>query len=136
MSELIGSLDHRRRPLIRVPASGKDDLLAIIDTAFTGELLLDEMVAQSWGVLVVDAETKIELGDGSVKVVKQGLLTVTWFDEQRDATVQIVSRDPNTSGRRPRQDGEPFALLGTELLAPDILTVDFSAAVVSIKRAE
>lgn len=122
--------------MMRVPVSGKDDLLAIIDTAFTGELLLDEDIARSGGVLVLDVSAQIELGDGSHKVVKQGLLTVTWFGEERDATVQIVARDPTTSGRRPRQDGEPFALVGTELLAPDILTVNFTTAVVSVKRAE
>jgi hypothetical protein len=136
VSELIGSLDNRRRPLMRVPVPGKDDLLAIIDTAFTGELLLDEDIAQSWGVLILDVGAEIELGDGSLRAVKQGLLTVTWFGQERDATVQIVARDPNSSGRRSRQDGEPFALVGTELLTPDILCVNFTTHVVSIKRAE
>jgi predicted aspartyl protease len=134
--ELIGSLDDRRRPVLRVPISGKDDILAIVDTASTGELLLDEEIAQSWGVLVLDVGAEIELGDGSRKFVKQGLLTVTWFGRERDATVQIVDRDPGVSGRRAPRDAEPFALVGTELLAPDVLNVNFTTGVVSIKRAE
>jgi predicted aspartyl protease len=133
VSEMIGSIDDRRRPLVRVPVSGQDDLLAIIDTAFTGELLLDEDVAERWGVVFVNIDGQIELGDGSRKFVKQGLLTITWFDADRDTSVQIVPSEPS---RRTRQDGEPFALLGTELLAPSILNVNFTSGVVSIQQAE
>jgi predicted aspartyl protease len=136
MSEITGSLDARRRPLVRLPVAGNDDLLAIVDTAFTGELLLDEDVARNWGVLVLDVGAEIELGDGSTRIVKQGLLSVFWFDLERDVTVQIVARDQPLSVRRPRVDGEPFALVGTELLVPHVLNVDFGTAVVSIKRAE
>ncbi len=134
MPELIGSLDSRRRPLVRVPVSGKDDLLAIIDTAFTGELLVDDDVARSWGVVVLDVEAQIEMGDGSRRDVKQGLLTVVWFGRERDATVQVVGRSANDSPRRPRQDGEPVALLGTELIAPGILNVNFATGVVTIEQ--
>lgn len=135
MSELIGSLDSRRRPLMRVPVEGKDDLLAIIDTAFTGELLMDEETAQIWGVVVLDVNAQIELGDGSRREVKQGLLTVTWFGRDHDATVQVVRRSTGQSPHRPRRDGEPVALVGTELIAPDILNVNFTSGVVTIEQA-
>ena len=134
MPGLIGSLDTRRRPLMRVPVSGKDDLLAIIDTAFTGELLVDEDVARSWGVVVLDVEAEIEMGDGSRRDVKQGLLTVVWFGREHDATVQVVRRSTSQPRRRLRQDGEPAALLGTEMIAPGILNVNFSSGVVTIEE--
>ena len=73
MSDLTGSIDERRRPLLRVPVPERDDLLAVVDTAFTGELLVDEDVARDWGVVAVDVDADIELGDGSRRVVKQGL---------------------------------------------------------------
>jgi mono/diheme cytochrome c family protein len=46
MSELSGSIDGRRRPLLRVPVLRRDDVLAVIDTGFTGELLVDDDVAR------------------------------------------------------------------------------------------
>ena len=134
MPELIGSLDSRRRPLMRVQVEGKDDLLSIIDTAFTGELLVDEDIAQSWGVVVLDVNAQIELGDGSRCEVQQGLLTVVWFGRNHDATVQVVRRATGQSQHRPRRDGEPVALLGTELIAPGSLNVNFTSGVVTIEE--
>jgi predicted aspartyl protease len=131
--DLIGSVDGRRRPLVRVPVTARDDLLAIVDTAFTGELLLDEEIARSWAVLMLDVRANVELGDGTRREVKQGLLTVTWLGVDRDVTVQVV---PRALSPRFRQDGDPFALVGTELLNDQILLVDFPAGTVNIRLAE
>ena len=76
MPELIGGVDQRRRPLLRVPAPGKDDILTIIDTAFTGEVLMDEDTARTFDVLLLDVGAAIERGDGTRRDVNQGLLTV------------------------------------------------------------
>ena len=132
MADLTGSVDDRRRPLLRMPVPGHDDLLAIIDTAFTGQLLVDEQIAGTWGVVVIDIKADVELGDGSRHVVKQGLLSVSCFDTMRDVTVLVVAHDPS---RRARLDGEPVALVGTELLFPDILTVNFSSGLVTIQQS-
>jgi hypothetical protein len=127
MPELIGGVDQRRRPLLRVPVPGKDDILTIIDTAFTGEVLMDEDTARIFDVLLLDVGAAIELGDGTRRDVNQGLLTVVWFGTERDVTVQVVPRDP-LKDRRIIGDGEPGALLGTELIAPDRLTIDSARA--------
>lgn len=128
MPELIGGLDERRRPLLRVPVRGNDDILVIIDTAFTGELLLDEVGARQWGVVVVDVEAAIELGDGSRRLVKQGLLTIDWLDGLKDVTVQIIPQ----GSHRTRPDGNPGALIGTELLASYVRLIDFPGSHVSL----
>lgn len=132
MPELIGSLDERKRPLLRVPVPGHDDILAIIDTAFTGELLLDEADAQQWGVVIVDVESAIELGDGSKRLVKQGLVTIDWLDGSQDVTVQIIPREL----RRTRPDGSPGALIGTELLASYVLLIDFPGSFVTLSTPD
>lgn len=122
--------------MLRIPVANHDDILAIVDTAFSGELLLDEVVARSWGVIVLDVDAMLELGDGSKRIAKQGLLTFHWLGEERDVTVQVVPRAAEHDERGARRDGEPIALLGTELLANAVLTVNFPAGRVTVRQSD
>ncbi len=134
MRELTGSVDDRGRPLVRVRIPGKDDeLLVILDTAFTGELLLSQQDAQQWGTLVLDVEADIELGDRSTLTAKQGLLTIDWLGRELDVTVQVT---PNATSRSAsmRRDGDPVGLLGTTLLNQALLTIDFPQRRVQLQQ--
>ena len=125
MHELTGSVDDRGRPLLRLRLPGKDDeLLVIVDTAFTGELLLSETDALTWGVLVLNVEADVELGDGSTVVVKQGLVTIDWLGTLVDATVQVTTSAAPPKPRV-RSDGEPVGLLGTAMLREAVIQIDF-----------
>ena len=125
MHELTGSVDDRGRPRLRLRLPGKDDeLMVIVDTAFTGELLLSETDALAWGVLVLNVEADVELGDGSTVVVKQGLVTIDWLGTPVDATVQIT-KYPEPKKSRMQRDGEPIGLLGTAMLQETFIQINF-----------
>jgi predicted aspartyl protease len=109
-----------------------DDLLVIIDTAFTGELLLQHGDAVEFGVLILDVEAAIELGDGSVGRVKQGLITIDWLGRSMDATVQVSPMPQNPSVQL-RREGAPVGLLGTALLKTVVLSIDFPKSEVVLR---
>ena len=116
MHEPTGSVDDRGRPLLRLRVTDMDDdLLVVVDTAFTGELLLSQTDAAQWGVIVLDVEADIELGDRSTLIAEQGLVTIDWLGMLRDVTVQVTP-EPARQPARARPDGAPVGLLGTTLL--------------------
>ncbi len=108
-------------------------MLAIVDTAFTGELLLAEADARAWGVVVLDVEAALELGDRTTMTAKQGIVTLQWLGQAIDVTVQVT---PDPVRQRSRQDGEPVGLLGTGLLNSVVLTIDFPRRSVMLKTDE
>ena len=109
---------------------GKDDeLLVIVDTAFTGELLLSRDDAMQWGVLLLDVESSLELGDRSTLTAKQGLVSIDWLGSHVDATVQVT---PDLAGR-PRREAEPAGLLGAGLLAAVRMTIDYPQRTVALR---
>lgn len=137
MHEVIGSVDDRGRPLVRLQLQGReDDMLVIVDTAFTGELLLSSNEALQWGVMILDVESDLELGDYSKVVAKQGLVTAEWLGRQLDVTVQVTPDPTTPAGSRQqerRRDGAPVGLLGTGMLSRAILSIDFPQRVVSVR---
>lgn len=125
MRELSGSVDDRGRPLVQVRIPGRDDdLLVVVDTAFTGELLLSHSDALQWGTLVLDVEADIELGDRSTLTARQGLMTIDWLGTILDITVQVTP-DVVFRSARTQRDGDPVGLLGTTLLSQLVMTIDF-----------
>jgi hypothetical protein len=133
--ELTGSVDARGCPLLRLRVAGKDDdLLVIIDTAFTGELLLQHADAVQWGVLILDVEASIELGDGTRGIAKQGLVALEWLGRPLDVTVQVPP-EPATRPARTRQADEPIGLLGTALLRDVVPSIDFPRSSVTLQFA-
>jgi hypothetical protein len=133
LPDMRGSVDDRVRPLIRLRVAEKDDdLLVIIDTAFTGELLLQHAEALQWGVVILDVEASIELGDGSTGRAKQGLVSIDWLGRPMDVTIQVT---PAIQARTmpPRREGLPAGLLGTALLKDVVLTIDFPKSEVILR---
>ena len=49
MAKVIGSVDGRRRPVIRIEGKG-DSLLLVVDTGFNGDLMLTRAAARQLGV--------------------------------------------------------------------------------------
>ncbi len=128
--EVRGGVDQRGRPLIRITVIGFDDeLVAMVDTGFNGELLMSEKVAADWGISPVGIAAKLELGDGSKIFAGRATVAVLWMGKRRAIAVQIT---PSTKGKK--QADEPVALIGTRLLADDILEINFPAQTVVIRQ--
>ena len=128
MAKLIGSVDLLGRPLVRVRPGGQDDdLLAIVDTGFNGEIMMGMHAARALRVLLFPDAVDVELGTGAVERVLEGRLPVRWLDEERVAKVLVSVGWP-----APKPD-TPVALIGTRLLRPHLLLVDFAAGTVEIE---
>lgn len=123
MAKVMGSVDDRGRPVVRIEAG--DGLLLVIDTGFNGDLMITRAAATAIGVTPVSREMDVELGDGSIGRVHQGRVQLPWLGEDRAVRV-LVSNAWTTTG------DEPVGLIGTELLTPHLLLIDFAARTVEI----
>jgi predicted aspartyl protease len=128
VAKVIGSIDARGRPVVRV--DGNDDsLLVVVDTGFNGDLMVTLEAARSLGIVVGADETNVELGDGTVARVYEARTTIDWLGEQRSVRV-LVSSAWRSGG------DDPVGLLGTELLKPHLLLVDFGKDTVEIETQQ
>ena len=129
MAQLIGSVDPRGRPLVRV--QGKSErLLVPIDTGFNGDLILTSDAARLLGVEPGLGETEIELADGRIAHAFETSALIDWFGEQRRIRVLV------SDARSVTRDDEPSGLLGTGLLAPHRLAIDFDTRTAVIESRE
>ena len=128
MARIVGSVDDRGRPLIRI-AGRRDDLLLTVDTGFNGDLFLTRFGAELLGVTPTGRATAVELGDGSTAFVEVARTTIAWLQERRPIRVRV------TNVWKPIAD-EIVGLLGTGLPSPHRLTIDFAARTVDIQSSE
>ena len=125
MAKVIGSVDLRGRPIIRLEV-GDDSILLVVDTGFNGDLMLARSAARLLGVDPRIRETDVELGDGRTVQVKEARTTIRWLEHDRRARI-LVSDDWTVIG------DAPAGLVGTELLAPHLLLIDFAGRTVEIE---
>ena len=130
MPKIIGSVDTLGRPLVRIGVVARDDAaLGTVDTGFNGELMMTAGDAAALGVTVLEGSRDVELGHGQSVGVHVGRLRVRWLDAERDAAVLISDRaSPTVSG--------PVLLIGTKLLKPHLLLIDFASDTVEIETQE
>ena len=125
MAKVIGSVDNRGRPIIRVKVGG-DDILTVIDTGFNGDLMVTPEAARVMGIAVGGDETDIVLGDGTTTRVFEDRMLLDWLGQRR--WVRVLVSSTWRSG-----PDDPAGLLGTELLKPHLLLVDFGQRTVEIE---
>jgi predicted aspartyl protease len=126
-----GSVDGRGRPLLRLSVTGaRDDILATIDTGFNGELLVSEIDAMALGIATTGLTENVVLGDGSEIETRKGRAMILWFGIPRSIVVFITAGTEAST----RLADEPVALIGTRLLADDILEINFPAQTVAIRQ--
>ena len=125
MARLVGSVDGRGRPLTRIETGG-DSLLAVIDTGFNGDLMVTELSATLLKLTFGPEAALIELGNGTLAKVYQSEIKLNWLGENRYVQV-LISQDWVT-----RAD-DPTALIGTGLLRPHLLLIDFEESTVEIE---
>ena len=128
MAKVIGSVDERGRPVLRI--EGKhESILVVVDTGFNGDLLTTRDAATLLGADPLRRETEVELGDGRTVRVYETRATIMWLDRERRVRV-LVSDEWTTIG------DAPVALLGTDLLLPHLLRIDFAKGTVEIETQD
>ena len=125
---MIGSVDLRGRPVIRIEGK-QESILVVVDTGFNGDLLVSRDAARRLGVDPISSEAAIELGDGRTVRVNEARATIKWLEQERRVRV-LVSDDWTATG------DAPVGLLGTDLLVPHLLLIDFTAGTVEIESQD
>jgi predicted aspartyl protease len=126
LPKVIGSVDELRRPLVRVTLVGQDDdVLATIDTGFNGELMATLGDAIALGVTMETSSETVQLGDNATANVSLGRAKLSLLGKNRNATVFVSATNAVATG--------PKLLIGTRLLTPHLLLIDFEANTVEIE---
>ena len=119
MAEETGRVTAAREALLRLRLIAGETVECLVDTGFTGALVLPQSLVTRLGLPVVGREV-FEMVGGHRFVASVALAEVEWLGETRAVRV-IVSED---------------SLLGTELLDGTRLTVDFIAYTVTVSDEE
>ena len=90
----------------------------MIDTGFNGDLMMTEQTARLFNLKFGLNASQVELGDGTKSDVYHTQTQLTWLGENRFVRI-FVSQ--NWIAR----PDEPSALVGTGLLTPYVLEIDF-----------
>jgi predicted aspartyl protease len=123
LSEIIGHVDPRGRPIISVSISGEEDAFPfVVDTGFNGELLLHDSQIIRHRCELRGLNESIELADGATRMLMLARTRIIWFGQSLNVDVLISP----TQGSRAAMPDEPIGLLGTALLSPHTLTVEFA----------
>ena len=130
MPKLIGRIDALGRPIVRVAVVGRDDdCLATVDTGFNGEIMMTLGDARTLGTRILDDNEEVQLGHGRSVGVRIGQMRLRWLGAERDVSVFISDQSvPTRSG--------PVLLIGTALLKPNLLLIDFALNTVEIETQD
>ena len=130
MATLVGGIDDRLRPYMRVEYPGADDgFIALLDTGFNGELFLEEPAAFQLGVQLRGTSELVHLASGPVQEVRRGVVTIRWLGVVRRAEVLVAV----VGSVKPRRADDPIALVGTALLNPHLVLLDFANRTIEIE---
>jgi predicted aspartyl protease len=120
------------RPMLMVVSESGKSFSCVIDTAFNGCLWMTERQAAEIGVSVSqDTRFAVLASDQRLKIIL-GRLCIRWFGEPRVVYVSVV---PDLMMRRSAPSPkEPEILVGTQLLHPDTLVINFLEESVQLIR--
>jgi hypothetical protein len=119
-------------PAVEVMVNGQGPFLFAIDTGAQGEARVDVSLVEKLKLKTID---KMQAGDGSgrnIVTLDVVRLDSVSFGAAQFKNVRAVTRDYNTSKNLPRIDG----ILGFNLFADYLLTLDFPAHRVRLERGE
>jgi predicted aspartyl protease len=130
--QMRGRVDARRRPIIDLsfaePAGAYASIPALVDTGFNGDVIVEGGRLRDIPCRLLDWYEHVDVvgGTAAVRVAES---SVHWLGEVRTVTVLITLSD-----KTPRR-GDPIAAVGTRLLHPASVTIDFLEEFVSIAAA-
>jgi predicted aspartyl protease len=117
-----GRIDDRNRLLLRVElASGRDSLLAVVDTGCTQQLLTHSTKAREIGIVPAASATKVVVADGRSVSARTGVLTILWHGKPKTVSVLIIDTPIDPKGG----DAPTDCLVGVELMDDSELLVEF-----------
>jgi predicted aspartyl protease len=123
LAEILGHVDARDRPIVSVLVPGQEDAISLtIDTGFNGQLLINAVAIDRFKCESLNVEAPVEFANRECRALPLTRGRIIWFGRPQDVEVWIT---PAESGRTAAPD-EPVGLLGTGLLKPHRLTVDFA----------
>lgn len=129
LPRVTGQIDHLGRPVVRLECPAVEDgFLAVVDTGFNGELMLEFDVAASLGFAIGGVRSSVRVAGATQREVREARGMIMWLGLERRVEVLVAA----TPGSRPGPE-EPIALIGTRLLTPHLLMVDFSTGIVEIE---
>lgn len=110
MATEFGSINFAREPIL--PVRLADDVLVecIVDTGFSGALMLPREIIERLSISIIGKET-FELVSGQFIVASLALIEIDWLNERRPVRVVI-------------SDGSDL-LIGNELLDGNRLIIDY-----------
>jgi len=133
LADLIGHVDARDRPLLLLSLPGQDDdLLVTVDTGFNGQILVHDVPALRLSYESTGVDVWVEFADGARRTVQLASSSIIWFGRQRTVDLWIARA---TSPRHPIPD-EPLGIIGTGLVSPHRLTIDFMTRRVVLSENE
>ena len=134
MATIVGGIDERLRPYIRIePENAADGLLALLDTGFNGELFIDEADADLLGFALREGYSKATLAGGVVHNIRRGSGKIIWLGQLRRVEVLAAV---TTGTRQHRPPDDPIALVGTKLLSPHLLLMDLAKRSIEIEAQD
>lgn len=119
---LHGQIDERNQLWVTIKVGGQqsqEEIRALIDTGFTGELLLPLRIAVPLGLKLAGVAS-FQLADGSISNQMLFSASTSWGTQTRAVTVNVSEVED--------------ALIGTGLLHGYILLVDFQKKVLTIRE--
>lgn len=128
MAKVVGSVDGRDRPVVRIPGR-LDDLLVTVDTGFNGDVIVSPAGLTLLGLLPEGPIVDVELGNGSKASLQVIRAQIEWLDEIRNIQL-LLAKD-----WQPSSD-DPVGLIGVRLLTPHLLLIDFSGKSVEIEAID
>jgi predicted aspartyl protease len=133
VASLTGHIDARGRPVVALDTAKGEHFLALVDTGFNGELMTSVLDAALPGFTVSSTSHEATLAGEQVSVVYEGKGVVRWMGELRRVEV-LVSPNPPTRGVR--HESDPVAMIGTRLLTPHLLLIDYRTGTVEIEQSK
>jgi clan AA aspartic protease len=116
-----GNVTSTLEPRIQLHINSDYKLDCIIDTGFTGALLLPSEVADDLKLAIVGREVFQTVGDNYL-TASIALVNITWLNQQ--TTIRAIISDGTD------------ALIGTELLRDTQLLIDYISKVVTVTGGE
>ena len=115
-----GTTDGLLRPILTFVCGNGATLMAWIDTAFQGTIIVPQSESVRCGVRRTSGFETVTFADGYQAPLPVGRLQLTWYGSDLTINALMATSAPLA------ESGVPLALLGLELLQTSRLAVEFT----------
>lgn len=122
------------KPSLNLRTAMGASIAATIDTGFNGELLMDLVTAARLNVEMVGEDYPVVLAGGVLGDCQMGLLSIVWLGGIRNTRVLVLQAQTRTQSVARFSMPTKEVLIGTRLMYPNRLTIDFAEESVVLDR--